>query len=173
MPAAKRPSPRDPKIYERPAESVAVVHTVGDPNEVGQSAIGALYGAVYTLKFARKKTGGTDFKVGPLRARWSNLGPEHRAEMRGAWALPVPPDTTELQQKSPDVEVALEQWEYGPVGEILHIGPYADEPATIERLNAFIAAEGFEVAGDHEEEYLTRPDAKTVKTLIRYRLRRA
>ena len=35
-------------------------------------------------------------------------------------------------------------------------------------LHKFIEDSGCEIAGVHEEEYLTRPDAKVVKTIIRY-----
>jgi hypothetical protein len=31
---------------------------------------------------------------------------------------------------------------------------------------------GYEIAGPHEEEYLSRPDAKVVKTIIRYAVRK-
>lgn len=168
-----RPRKTDPKIYERPAETVAVVRTVGDPNIVGAEALKALYGAVYTLKFAMKKAATGDFKVQPLRARWEGLDMAERAAMKGTWGLPLPPGTTEVPQKSDSVRVDIEEWDYGTVAEILHVGPYADEQPTIARLREFIAAEGYEVAGLHEEEYLTRPDAKTVKTLIRYPVRKA
>ncbi|MBM2850090.1 MAG: hypothetical protein HW418_3032, partial [Anaerolineales bacterium] len=52
--------------------------------------------------------------------------------------------------------------------EILHIGPYSEEGPTIQRLHEFIAASGYEIAGVHEEEYLTTPKAKVQKTIIRY-----
>ena len=39
------------------------------------------------------------------------------------------------------------------------------------RLQEFIAASGYEIAGVHEEEYLSRPEAKQMKTIIRYPVR--
>jgi effector-binding domain-containing protein len=57
--------------------------------------------------------------------------------------------------------------------EILHLGPYAAERPTTERLLAFIREQGYKVDGPHEEEYLSRPDARVPKTLIRYRIRRS
>jgi hypothetical protein len=150
---------------------MATVHTTGDPNEVGPEAIKALYGAVFTHKFALKKQGKGDFQVQPLRGRWSNDPTEGKENLEGTWGLPIPEGTTELPQKVEGVTVGIERWEYGPVIEILHVGPYAEERPTIDRLLAFAAEQGLEVAGDHEEEYLTRPDAKAPKTLIRYRVR--
>jgi hypothetical protein len=170
----------DPRLVDLPDRRMAVARTVGDPNVVGAGAISALYGAVFGLKFARKKEG-HDFKVEPLRARWE-AGFEQldarrmaaRDQWRGLWALPVPEDTAtdDLPQKNPDVPVAVETWEYGTVAQILHLGPYSTETETIRRLHDFIAAEGYEIAGPHEEEYLTRPTAKTPKTIIRYRVRK-
>jgi hypothetical protein len=82
--------------------------------------------------------------------------------------LPIPEDTTSLPQKVPNTEVKIEQWEYGTVAQILHLGPYDQEYTTVECLHQFIEENGYEIAGLHEEEYLTSPDAKVIKTIIRY-----
>jgi len=86
--------------------------------------------------------------------------------------LPIPEETTSLPQKVPNIEVKVEQWQYGTVAQILHLGPYDQENATIERLHRFIEDSGYEIAGTHEEEYLTTPDAKVIKTLIRYPIKK-
>ncbi len=161
-----------PSIVERPSELMAVVTTHGDPNEVGHDAISALYGAVYTLKFARKKSGSGDFKVQPLRARWPDLPDTPKDAWTGMWALPVPAGTTELPQKAADIEVRLERWDYGPVAEVLHTGGFDDEHTTVERLHAFVDEAGYEITGPHEEEYLTTPRAKVQRVVIRYPVRR-
>ena len=178
MPATKQPKPAPPQLLELPPQRVATVHTTGDPNEVGPRVIPALYGAAYTLKFARKKAG-ADFKVGALRARWSGLrlgDGEVKATgpLEGDWALPIPDGTrtAELAQKVPGVEVRAETWRYGTVAQVVHIGSYAAEAPTIRRLHDFIEQQGYVVAGPHEEEYLTRPTAKVVRTLIRYPVRK-
>ncbi|MHB8925491.1 MAG: GyrI-like domain-containing protein [Coriobacteriia bacterium] len=161
--------PLVPEITELPALTMAVLHTVGDPTDVGNRVFPALYGAVYPLKFALKKQG-VEFKVAPPRARWFG-GPEWatlpRDEWKAAWAIPVPDGTTELKQKDPDTPVTIETWEYGTVAQVLYIGAYSDETPTIEALHAFIAEEGYEIIGAHEEEYQSRPDAKAPKTVIR------
>jgi len=86
--------------------------------------------------------------------------------------LPIPEDTTSLPQKLPDIEVKIETWDYGTVAQILHIGSYAEEGPTVARLHKFIEESGYQIAGDHEEEYLTTPDAKVPKTLIRYAVKK-
>lgn len=161
-----------PVIGEMPAQTMAVVVTKGDPNVVGETVLPALYGAVYTLKFQLKKSGKEDFKVSGLRARWPDAHLLPKDQWTGLWALPIPDGTTEIPKKVPEPDVKIEVWEYGTVAEILHIGPYSEEGPTVEKLHKFIAESGYEIAGGHEEEYLTRPDAKVVKTVIRYPVRR-
>ena len=145
---------------------MAVIYTRGDPNEQSDP-LAALYGTVYTLKFARKKTD-PDFKVGPLRARWPDAHLLPKEEWLGIWALPIPEDVTSLPQKTPGFDVKIERWSYGSVAQILHTGSYLDEGNDVQRLREFIETSSYEIAGAHEEEYLTSPKAKTQKTMIRY-----
>ena len=167
--------PDQPRIAEMPAATMAVVHTVGDPNDVGPAVFPALYGAGYGLKFALKKAGGPEFKVTAPRARWFG-GPDWalkpRATWEAAWGLEVPEGTTEVPQKDPKTPVTIERWEYGTVAEVLYVGSYAEEGPAIQRLHDFIAEQGYEIAGPHEEEYQSRPEAKAPKSVIRYRVRK-
>ena len=156
-----------PSLVEMPAQKMAVVRSVGDPNEVGAQVFPALFGAVFTLKFKVLKPRGVEFKVGAPRARWPLPFETAREQWIGLWGIPVPDEVDELPQTVPGVPVDLETWEYGTVAHILHLGSYADEEPTITRLHAFIAESGYEMAGAHEEEYLSRPDAKNMKTVIR------
>jgi hypothetical protein len=167
-----RKSKTDPEIVEMPSQKMAVVTGKGAPDKVMTELMPALYGSVYTLKFALKKQGLPTFKVSPPRARY----PDGLTVPMDKWTIvigmPVPEDTTALPQKIPDVKVNLETWEYGTVAQILHIGPYNQEAPTVTRLQEFIADSGYEIAGIHEEEYLTMPDAKVIKTIIRYPVRK-
>jgi hypothetical protein len=167
--AARKPKPTDPKIVKLPKQKMAVVVSHGDPNVVGSKVFPALYGAVYTQKFALKKAGKETFKIGPPRARWPDFADTPKDEWTGIWGIPIPASTRTLPQPDPEVPVKIETWDYGgTVAEILHIGPYSEEGPTIQRLHEFIAASGYEIAGVHEEEYLTTPKAKVQKTIIRY-----
>ncbi len=111
-------------------------------------------------------------KVGALFGRWPKPLDTPREEWFGIWGLPLPDDVTELPQKAPDVSVRVERWEYGTVAQVLHLGPYSEEGPTIERLRRFIEDSGYEIAGPHEEEYLTSPRAKVQKTMLRYQVRK-
>jgi hypothetical protein len=163
-----RKSKTDPVIMEMPPQKMAVVQGKGTPDKVFPEIMPALYGSAYTLKFDLKKKGLPTFKVSGLRGRYPDAHLVPKEEWTIIMGLPVPNDTTSLPQKVPAVEVKLETWDYGTVAQILHIGPYDQETPTIERLLQFIEENGYQIAGPHEEEYLTRPDAKVVKTLIRY-----
>jgi len=171
MTPQKSTSLKEPQILEMPPQKMAVVYMKGDPNKVMPEFMPALYGSVYKLKFDLKKKD-IEFKVDKLRARWPNAHLVPKDEWLGICGLPIPEDATSLPQKMPDVEVKIETWEYGTVAQILHLGPYDQEYPTVERLHKFIADSGYEIAGVHEEEYLTSPDAKVQKTIIRYPIRK-
>ncbi len=170
--AQRKSSKKEPQILEMPPQKMAVVHGKGTPDKVFSELMPALYGSVYTLKFALKKKGLPTFKVSGLRARYPDAHLVPKEEWTHIIALPIPEDTTSLTQKVPDIEVNIETWEYGTVAQILYIGSYAEEGPTVERLHQFIEENGYQIAGDHEEEYLTTPDAKNPKTIIRYQVRK-
>ena len=162
--------PLNPEIVDMPAQKVATVTSKGDPNVVGEQVFTALYGSVFTLKFDRKKKGLEPFKVTGLRARWPDMHSTPKSEWAAHWALPIPDDVDELPQKVPDTDVRIETWEYGTVAQVLYLGPYDEEGPTVELLHKFIEESGCEIAGVHEEDYLSSPKAKVQKTVIRYRV---
>ncbi|MFC2021993.1 GyrI-like domain-containing protein [Chloroflexota bacterium] len=164
----RKSSRLEPQILEMPAQKMAVVNGKGAPDKVFPELMPALYGSVYTLKFDLKKKGLPTFKVSGLRARYPDAHLVSKEEWTMIIGLPVPQDTTSLPQKVAGIEVKLETWEYSAVAQILHLGTYDQEQPTIERLHKFIEENGYKIAGLHEEEYLTTPDAKVPKTIIRY-----
>jgi len=169
---APRKSKTDPQIIEMPPQKMAVVTGKGTPDEVFSELMPALYSSVYTLKFDLKKKGLPTFKVSGLRARYPDAPIVPKEQWTHIIGLPIPEDTTSLPQKVPNIKVKIETWQYGTVAQILHLGPYDQEEANIKRLHQFIEENGYEIAGVHEEEYLTRPDAKVPKTLIRYAVKK-
>lgn len=162
----------DPVIAEMPPQKMAVVRGKGAPGDVFPRVMPALYGSVYTLRFDRKKRGLPVFKVTGLRGRYPDLLTTPMEQWSMEIGLPVPGDTAALPQKVEGTEVSLETWQYGTVAQILHLGSYDQEEESVARLHRFIEDGGFEVCGPHEEEYLTRPDARVPKTVIRYQVRR-
>jgi hypothetical protein len=64
----------------------------------------------------------------------------------------------------------LERFAEGPSAQLLHIGPFSEEAATIERLHRFIADGGLQPRSKHHEIYLSdirRAAPEKWKTLIR------
>jgi len=173
-PRAKRLLPgSDPCLVTLPDVTVAYIHTTDDPSAVGPEAMKALYGAGYGLKFALKKEG-VEFALDCPRARWDWMpGTEVTGSLVGDWALVVPDDTAEadLPQKSERFPVRIARWDYGDCAWIMHLGSYDAEEPTVTRLAAFIDEQGLEIAGMHEEWYLSPPNAKVPKTVILYPVR--
>ncbi len=168
----RKASKTEPQIMEMPSQKMAVVYAKGAPDKVFPEFMPALYGSVYTLKFDLKKKGLPTFKVTGLRTRYPDAHLVPMDEWTHIIGLPIPEDTTSLPQKVVGTEVKVETWEYGTVAQIFHLGPYDQEEATVAHLHQFSKDSGYEIAGLHEEEYLSRPDAKVLKTIIRYPVRK-
>jgi len=146
-----------PRIVDRPRERMAVVETVGTPDEVGSRAVGSLYGAIAQL----------DLASGSLRARWPNASDHPREEWVARWALPVPDDTAGLGDG-----IELETWYGSLVAETVCNGDFGeDQVQAVKRLHRFITDCGYELAGPAEEEYVTRPADGRERTIIRYEIR--
>jgi hypothetical protein len=65
----------------------------------------------------------------------------------------------------------LKRWREGPSIQVMHVGPYADEPATIARMDAFAEANGYRLHGRHHEIYLGDPRRSApekLKTVLRH-----
>ncbi len=146
-----------PRVVDRPRELMAVVETVGNPDEVGSRAVGSLYGAVAQL----------DLESGSLRARWPNASDHPKDEWVARWALPVPDDTPELGDG-----IKLETWYGNLVAETLCSGDFEeDQVQAVKRLHRFITDCGYEIAGPAEEEYVTGPADGQERMIIRYEIR--
>lgn len=157
---------KEPRITPMAHQKMLVVQSKGDPNVVGGAAFSKLFGAFFKIPGVR---------MAPPRARWESPDTTPKAEWVGLYALPLPESVTKLP---PGLEgVRIETWDYGEVAEILHIGPYSQEAPTIERLHRYITAQGYEITGPHEEEYLKSPGMGNIppeeyQTVIRYTVRK-
>ncbi len=153
-----------------------------------QEAIQALYGVSYTLKFAAKKRAENpvDYPVMALEGLWSVDEGEFDITRPGNWRWTlmilhpdvVTPDMFEearqqvrKKRPSPAVErLRLERFGEGLCIQTMHVGPYADEPRTIERMKAFAAENGLAYRGRHHEIYMGDPRQaapEKLKTVLR------
>src|SRR5690606_20333353 len=112
--------------------------------------------------------------LGKLMAQWPDAHLKPRDQWTGIWGLPVPDfvEEKDLIQKNPDMPVRVETWTYGDTAQILHKGPYSEEGPTVTKLHNFINENDYDFDGPHEEIYLTSPDAKDQRTVIRYKVKK-
>jgi len=175
---------------EIPPMNYLMVDGVGDPNteKSYQEAVEALFTLSYTLKFMTKKGPlAMDYGVMPLEGLWwaddmAAFSVEDKANWK--WTLMImQPDfiTPEMvaaatakvgKKKNPAAlnKVRFEEFAEGVAAQILHIGPFAEEGPTIERIHRFIADSGHQRVGKHHEIYLSdirKADPKKWKTVIR------
>lgn len=188
-------SAKAPQEIEVPPLQFLAVDGQGDPAVPGdfQDAIGALYPVAFTLKFAIKKgPQQIDYPVMPLEALWwaddwaayqrgervewkwraMIMVPEFvTAEMVGETVQAVRAKKGELPQLD---KVHLEHFDEGLAVQMLHLGPYATERETIDRIHGFITESGRNLWGYHHEIYLSDPSRtkpENLKTLIRQPMR--
>jgi hypothetical protein len=166
----------EPRITTLPGQRVLVVEARGDPTTVGSEAFALLFKTYFKLKGVPKGP-----KQPAPRARWPLSLNTAKEQWVGRYAMPVPEDAT-LPPDAPaspsGLQAQIATWDYGPVAEILHVGPYSDEEPTIRKLLEFAKNGGYATVGEHEEEYLKGPgmfsagDPKKYLTIIRYRLKK-
>ena len=159
-----------PEIVKFPKTKVLTIKTVGAPNQAANAAIPALYGTAYGTKFKVFKPKKQDMAIGRLSCFWPNAHQAPKSKWIGQWMLEVPffVGAKDLLQKDPKHKISVFVRPAGTAAQILHLGSYSKEGPTVKILHAFVKAKGYQLAGPHEEIYLTKPDAKVVKTIIRY-----
>ena len=167
-------------VSNMPSQKVITVSIQGDPNEQTSRVMPPLYASAYAVRKFFIEEHDQKFSVEKLRGRWPDANAQRvKKQWTGTYALPVPNDTRKLESIKPEkqvpgVTVALATWEYGAVGQILHVGPYTKEGPTIQSLRTFVEKQGYQIVpNSHEEIYLTDPtkaDPDKMRTLILCRL---
>ncbi len=154
-----------------------------------QEGIGALYGASFTLKFMSKsrKRNAIDHTLLALEGLWwTEAGDfDFNAQEERKWTLMImqPQHITtsmfqqalrQLQQKRGDPALSklrFEPFREGLCIQIMHVGPYSEEPQTIERMKAFAQENGYCLRGKHHEIYLGNPrraKPERLRTILRH-----
>ena len=185
------PSAKEAAIVDVPPMSFLMIDGQGDPNtsETFQEAIGALYAVSYTLKFRLKKQGSPlDYTVMPLEGLWwvedlDAFSFERRDDWRWTLMIAQPEhitaalvaDALEEARRKKDLpslaRLRFEDFHEGLCVQIMHLGPYADEPATIAPLHDFAENSGHRLRGKHHEIYLGDPRRtapEKLKTVLRH-----
>ena len=187
-----------PALITVPSMNFIAVRGKGDPNEENSTyrqSIGLLYGIAYTIKMSKmgmhQIKGYFDYVVPPLEGLWWQKGingidyakketfewismirlPDFVTKTEFDWAK-----TEAAEKKKTDFSgVEFLTYDEGLCVQCMHIGPYDNEPATIEAMDQFANEQGFspdmEGTRRHHEIYLSDPrkcKPENLKTVIRH-----
>jgi hypothetical protein len=188
------PSSKEVQLVEVPPFNFVMVDGAIEPGRGPgtspgfQEAMSALYGISYTLKFKSKlrKENPLDYTVMALEGLWWIESGDFNINIKDNWLYRVmilqlnhitpqmyAEALQDLKKKkpSPGLErLRFESFHEGLCMQILHVGRYADEPATVEKMEHFAAANAFVQHGLHHEIYLGNPllaDPAKLKTILR------
>ncbi|NLW78701.1 MAG: hypothetical protein GXY32_04735 [Ruminococcaceae bacterium] len=191
--------PKTPVQVDVPEQKFFVLHGRGDPNgEAFGEAVGALYALSYTVKMLPRQgitpEGYFEYGVYPLEAVW-DLAEEARG--KAGWnkedfvydVMIRQPDFVDAALAADVIEMALRKRKNpllaqvafraitdGSCVQMLHVGPYDDEPASFAQMDAFCAENGLERASKLHREIYWNDARKTapekLKTVIRYAVKR-
>ena len=191
-----------PEIVTVPKANYIAVRGNGNPNEEGgayQQAVGILYAVAYTLKMSYKTDyrieGFFDYVVPPLEGFWwqdgvDGIDDSDKSTFNWISVIRLPDFVTQKDfdwatgeaEKKKHLDCSKAEFltiDEGLCVQIMHIGPFDDEPATVSLMNAYLLENGYEndFSGSrlHHEIYLS--DARKVapekwKTVIRHPIKR-
>ncbi|MGI6153919.1 MAG: GyrI-like domain-containing protein [Christensenellaceae bacterium] len=187
--------PQTPVLVDVPEMHFIMIDGKGAPGgKAYQDALSALYALTFTIKMSKmggkQPDGYFEYVVPPLEGLWWG---EHgkldiQKERRDSWCwtsmIRQPEFVTEnvfrwavaeCIAKKPDIDVSgarFENYAEGKCVQIMHIGPYSQEAASMEKMHAFAKENGFaeDDARKHHEIYLSDPrrtDREKLKTVLR------
>jgi len=187
-----------PAIIDVPEMAFFAVDGAGNPNEVDGAygkAVGLLYALSYTVKMSDKgKTalpGFFAYRVAPLEGFWQMSGGQPGVDYTNKDKF----EWTSVIRQPSFVDEAAFEWACGEVRrkkgqdtssarllrfreglcvQMMHIGPYDAEPASVARMDDFLAANGYRNdlgLRRHHEIYLGDPAKSApekLKTILRH-----
>ena len=191
-----------PEIVDIPKANYIAVRGKGDPNEVGgayQQAIGVLYAVAYTLKMSYKTEhkieGFFEYVVPPLEGFWwqeDMCGVDYTDKSAFHWisVIRLPDFVTrkdfewaaETASKKKKLDCSSAEFmtiDEGLCVQIMHVGPFDDEPATVALMDRYLAENGYvndmTATRLHHEIYMS--DARKAapekwKTVIRHPIKK-
>ena len=187
-----------PSIIDVPAMNYIAVRGKGDPNEEGgdyKKAIEILYSVAYTIKMSKKSTheieGYFDFVVPPLEGFWWQDGVEgvdysDKSSFNWISVIRMPVFVTKEEfewavkeaEKKKGIDCSKAEFitiTEGECVQMMHIGPYDDEPETVAIMDEYIERMGykndFSATRLHHEIYLSdvrKTAPEKLKTVIRH-----
>lgn len=193
-----------PSIIEVPEMLFITVAGYGDPNTSAayQEAMEILYGLSFTIKMSKmngtQPEGYFEYVVPPLEGLWyidggcfDGVNVTDKNLFRWISMIRQPEFVTEdvfeaakkaLAKKKPELDLSKAKFirlEEGLCVQIMHKGPYDNEPETIEKMKQYVKENGYEEDFSdtrlHHEIYLSDPRRcapERLRTVIRHPVRR-
>jgi hypothetical protein len=187
-------TPKTPTLVKIGRAKYLTIVGQGEPGgKVFSEKLGALYAVAFTLKM-RKKFAGRDYRVCAMEGLWwgSQGEGDFMSQPRETWQWKIVIRTPDFVQRNdlaaavaellkkgkPSTvrEVQLEAIAEGQCVQMLHVGPYATETATIDAMKKFATERGLVFYGLHHEIYLSDPrrvPPERLRTILRLPVKRA
>ena len=195
--------PKDkPSIINVEKTNFIAVRGVGDPNEGNseyKQSISLLYPIAYAIKMSKKGDykidGYFDFVVPPLEGFWWQEGikgvdyankqnfhfisliriPDFVTKEVFEWAI----EETTRKKKEDFSKVEFFTYDEGLCVQCMHIGPYNDEPITVEAMHEYMIEQGYELditdERFHHEVYISdvrKTSPEKLKTVLRHPIKK-
>ena len=195
--------PKDkPSIINVEKANFIAVRGVGDPNAENseyKQSISLLYPIAYAIKMSKKGNykidGYFDFVVPPLEGFWWQEGikgvdyankdsfnfislirmPDFVTKEVFEWAI----EETTRKKKEDFSKVEFFTYDEGLCVQCMHIGPYNDEPITVEAMHEYMIEQGYELditdERFHHEVYISdvrKISPEKLKTVLRHPIKK-
>lgn len=195
--------PKDkPSIINVEKTNFIAVRGVGDPNAENseyKQSISLLYPIAYAIKMSKKGDykidGYFDFVVPPLEGFWWQEGikgvdyankdsfnfislirmPDFVTKEVFEWAI----EETTRKKKEDFSKVEFFTYDEGLCVQCMHIGPYNDEPITVEAMHEYMIEQGYELditdERFHHEVYISdvrKTSPEKLKTVLRHPIKK-
>jgi hypothetical protein len=191
--------PKTIEIVNVPAMSFFVIDGQGNPNgEEFSEVVGALYSLAYTIKMSPKKNaapkGYVDYTVFPLEGVWDltevakTFAQLDKDQLVYKMMIRQPDfvdqtyaekiiEQVRKSKPNPKLEkVGFETTTEGLCAQMMHIGPYDDEPASFAKIEEFCQTNGYKrLEHKHREIYLSDPrkvDPQKMRTVLRVKIQK-
>lgn len=192
-----------PSIITVPKMNYLAVRGTGDPNQEDSAykeSIELLYGVAYTLKMSHKTDykieGFFDYVVPPLEGFWWQKDREgvdygHKEQFSFISVIRLPDFVSKdnvdwaisqasKKKKRDFSKVEFFTYDEGLCVQCMHVGPYNDEPKTVEAMHQFMEEEGYvldiTLERMHHEIYLgdvRKTAAEKLKTVLRHPIKKS
>lgn len=191
-----------PSIVNVPSMNYIAVRGSGNPNVEGseyKQSIGLLYAIAFTIKMSKMGDhhieGYFDYVVPPLEGFWwqdnvNGIDYSRKEDFHFISVIRLPDFVTRKdfewavaeatrKKKTDFSKVEFMTYEEGLCVQIMHIGPYDDEPVSVELMHKFAQENGYETDISntrlHHEIYLSdarKAAPERLKTVIRHPVRK-